>query len=359
LSTPYLTIDIGKIEHNSRCIVDLCASRGIEVAGVTKGVCGHPEIARAMLRAGVSEIADSRLANIDRLRKNGVDARFMLVRVPALSEAERVVESVDLSLNSELAVLAALSRASHQRGSVHEVIVMVDLGDLREGVWPDELMEFVGSAVELPGIRVKGLGTNLACFSGVIPNEYNMGQLVDLAEQIESTYHFRLELVSGANSSGLALIHSGRLPGRINHARIGEAILLGRETTQRTPWPGTFQDAFTLGAEVLQLRKKPSIPRGDVGQDAFGNRRCVPDRGDIVCALVNVGREDVDVGGVTPWDPRLSILGASSGYLALDASDAASDLRVGDELLFSLNYSALLAAMTSEYVEKRVLPIAD
>lgn len=353
MTTPYLTIDLDKIEHNARSIVELCRRRGIEVAGVTKGVCGHPEIAKAMVRAGVTAIADSRLENIDRLKAGGVDTPFMLVRVPALSAVDHVVESVDLSLNSELAVLDALSRAAARRGCIHEVILMVDLGDLREGVWPDDLPTFLAAAIELPGIRIKGLGTNLACFGGVIPSEDNMARLVELADGIEQKFRIDLELISGANSSGLSLIAAGQMPDRVNHARIGEAILLGRETTHRDPWPGTYQDAFTLHAEILELKNKPSSPSGEIGQDAFGGHPGFEDRGDILCALLNVGREDVDVHGIVPIDTRFSILGASSGYLVIDASRAAKGLRVGDELMFSVNYSALLAAMTSEYVKKR------
>ncbi len=353
MTTPYLTIDLGKIEHNARSIVELCGRCGIEVAGVTKGVCGHPGVAKAMVRAGVTAIADSRLENIDRLKAGGVDTPFMLVRLPALSAVDRVVDSVDLSLNSELAVLDALSRAAEKRGCIHEVILMVDLGDLREGVWPDDLPTFLAAAIELPGIRIKGLGTNLACFGGVIPSEDNMARLVELADGIEQKFRIELELVSGANSSGLSLIAAGQMPDRVNHARIGEAILLGRETTHRDPWPGTYQDAFTLHAEILELKNKPSSPFGELGEDAFGGHPGFEDRGDILSALLNVGREDVDVHGITPIDARFSILGASSGYLVIDASSAAGGVHVGDELKFSLNYSALLAAMTSEYVKKR------
>lgn len=306
-----------------------------------------------MVRAGVTAIADSRLENIDRLKVGGVDTPFMLIRVPALSAVDHVVESADLSLNSELAVLDALSRAAARRGGIHEVILMVDIGDLREGVWPDDLPTFLAAAIELPGIRIKGLGTNLACFGGVIPSEDNMARLVELADGIEQRFGIDLELISGANSSGLSLIATGKMPDRVNHARIGEAILLGRETTHRDPWPGTYQDAFTLHAEILELKNKPSSPSGEIGQDAFGGHPGFEDRGDILCALLNVGREDVDVHGIVPIDTRFSILGASSGYLVIDASRAAEGLQVGDELMFSVNYSALLAAMTSEYVKKR------
>ena len=44
--------------------------------------------------------------------------------------------------------------------------------------------------------------------------------------------------------------------------------------------------------------------------------------------------------------------GASSGYLVVDVTDAMEELQVGDELGFYPNYSALLRAMSSEYVRK-------
>jgi predicted amino acid racemase len=352
MAYPRLTIDLDKIEHNARTILTLCRAHGIEVAGVTKATCGNPEVARAMLRGGVSAIADSRLENIQRLKKAGVESQFMLLRLPALSRVDEVVDSVAVSLNSELAVLEKISATARRCGRVHDVILMVDLGDLREGIWPDELIPFAGEASKLSGIRIKGVGTNLACFAGVVPDEKNMHRLVELATAIEQNCDLRLDWISGINSSGLKLIASGGMPERVNHARIGEAILLGRETTHREAWPETWQDAFVLQCEVLELKKKPSVPLGERSEDAFGKSPEFVNHGEIVRALLNVGREDIDVEGITPLDRRLTILGASSGYLAIDVTAATGSIQVGDTVTFSLNYSALLAAMTSEYVRK-------
>ena len=235
MSHPYIAIDLDKIEHNARTIVELCQAQGISVVGVTKCTCGHPEIAKAMRRGGVVAIGESQLENIQRLKSAGVDGPFMLLRLPAPSEAEEVVATVDLSLNSELSVLAALSQAAQRRGRRHDVIVMVDLGDLREGLWPGELKNFISAALRLPGIRIAGLGTNLACFGGVMPSEDNMRRLSEFADEIERKFALQLQWTSGANSSGLNLIAAGRMPARVNQARIGEAILLGRETTHRQP----------------------------------------------------------------------------------------------------------------------------
>jgi predicted amino acid racemase len=352
MMTPYLSIDLAKIEHNARTIVALCRPHGIVVAGVTKLVCGHPEVARAMLRGGVSSLADARLENIRRIQAAGIQAPCLLLRLPPLSAVDTVVQAVDISLNSELRTLEALSAAALRHHRQHAIILMLDLGDLREGVWPDRLPALLARAIELPGIRIAGLGANLACFAGVVPTPALMQSLVALAEAIESQFGLAFEWISGINSSGLALIAAGQMPRRVNHARIGEAILLGRETIRREPWPGTYQDAFCLYAEVLELKRKPSVPVGVRSQDAFGQQPSFEDRGEILRALVNVGREDITLAGLKPLDTRLRLLGASSGYLVLDVSAAAGDTQVGDKLAFSLNYGALLRAMTSEYVSK-------
>ena len=355
MKTPYLSIDLDKIEHNSRTIVGLCNEHGIEVTGVTKVTCGNPEVAKAMLSGGVASIADSRLENIQRLKSAGIDTSFMLLRVPPLSAVDEVVEFVDLSLNSELAVLEGLSGAAIRTGKVHDVILMVDLGDLREGIWLNDVIPFVREAIKLEGVRIKGIGTNLACFGGVVPSEDIMNQLVELANEIENSFAITLEWVSGINSSGLEMIASAKMPWRINHARIGEAILLGRETIHRKPWPDTFQDVFVLYAEILELKNKPSLPVGERSEDAFGQLPEFEDKGDVLRALVNVGREDIDIKGIIPLDSRINVLGGSSGYLVLDVTAVEDNICVGDELTFSLNYSALLTAMTSEYVRKHTL----
>jgi predicted amino acid racemase len=355
MTHPYVTIELDKIEHNTRTIVALCQAHGIAVTGVTKGTAGHPEVAKAMVRGGVTSIGESQLENIQRLKTAAIPAPCMLLRLPALSEVDEIIRTVDVSLNSELTVLAGLSQAAQRQQRVHDVIVMVDLGDLREGLWPDEVIPFIREALHFPGIRIVGLGTNLACFAGVVPSVDNMQRLVEVADEVECALDFRFEWLSGVNSSGLNLIASRQMPPRINHARIGEAILLGRETTHRQPWPGTMQDAFVLHAEILELKQKPSLPVGERSEDAFGHLTNFANHGVRLRALVNVGREEVTIEGITPHDQRLTILGASSSYLVMDMTAAAGDYHVGDELTFSLNYGALLTAMTSEYVQKRPL----
>jgi predicted amino acid racemase/arginase family enzyme len=317
-----------------------------------------PQVARAMLRGGAIGIGESRFENIRRLRDSGIDCPILLLRSPPLSRVEEVVGSVDISLNSELAIIRELSRVAERMSRVHDIILMVDLGDLREGIWPDDLVPTVEQVRALPGVRIVGIGTNLTCFGAVLPTDENMSALVAHASQLEQRFGLKLRYVSGGNSSSLPLLLSGRMPAGVNNLRIGEAILQGgRDTFHSEPWRALDRDAFRLTGELLEVKVKPSVPIGTTGVDAFGKRPVFEDKGDRRRGILNIGREDVVVEGLTPTDSRVAVLGASSDHLVLDLTETFPTPEVGSLLSFHMGYGALLAAMTSEYVEKE--PMLD
>jgi len=355
MSGPEIIVDINKIRENTRILVNFCSSKGISVTGVTKVTCGMPLVARAMLDGGAVSIGESRIENIQRLRSSGINAPVMMLRIPPLSGVDEIVTSVDISLNSELPVIRSLSDAAVRKGKVHKIILMVDLGDLREGIWPSDLMDICREVVELKGVQIAGIGTNLTCFGGVLPSRRNMSDLVGYAEKIEESFGIDMEIISGGNSSSLPLLMEGGIPGRINHLRLGESIVLGRETVKGTLWPGCHPDAFQLSTEVIELKKKPSVPIGETGMDAFGKTPVFSDKGDILRGILNVGREDVVIDSLVPVDCGISILGASSDHLLVDVTKSSTELHLGDKIIFNLNYGALLAAMTSRYVKKKPL----
>ncbi|MCX8007226.1 MAG: alanine/ornithine racemase family PLP-dependent enzyme [Coriobacteriia bacterium] len=347
---PLLTVDLGAIEHNARRVVEALGGR--QVVGVTKVTCGAPEVARAMLRGGCGAIGDSRLANIARMRAAGVRAPFWLLRAMPPEAAEEVVSLADVSLQSEVVTLRALDAASARAGIRHAVVAMVDLGDLREGMMPDSLSEFVRVAARLQHLDLIGVGTSLTCFGGVVPDAENLGRLVRLAADAEAVIGRRL-VVSGGMSSSLDALVAGELPARVDNLRIGESILLGVSTVSRTPILGLRTDAITLEAPVVEVARKPSVPQGRVAQDAFGGRPAFADRGQRSRAICAIGRQDVVPEGLTPLDVGVEVLGASSDHLVLDVEGVSPPPAVGDKLRFRPSYGATLALFTSPYVEKR------
>ncbi|WIY82700.1 alanine/ornithine racemase family PLP-dependent enzyme [Propionimicrobium sp. PCR01-08-3] len=353
--TPRLEIYPERIAGNARALIAECAAHGIQVAAVSKVMQAHPVVLEAFADAEVAMVADSRIANLVRVTEFGLRAPRLLLRPPSPSEASRAVRWADYSLNSSAETVAALSRAAVEQKTRHAVIMMVDVGDLREGIWPDRVIDEVAKAASLPQIELAGLGTNLACYGGVLPSAEKMAMLVDLREQCRQATGLSLDLLSGGNSANLNLLASGAMPDEINHLRLGESIILGRETLDRKPWRGTRQDAVRVVAEVIELERKPSVPVGEVGQDAFGQYPVVVDRGTRWRAICNLGRQDASPDGLTPQDPGIIVVGASSDHLILDVTDASSEVRLGSELSFSPNYAALLAASTSPYVHKQAV----
>ncbi|MDD2715129.1 MAG: alanine/ornithine racemase family PLP-dependent enzyme [Candidatus Wallbacteria bacterium] len=348
----YLEINLDKIRQNVSTVSSICRRYGVTLYGVTKVFCADPRIVKSFLDGGVAGLADSRIENIIKLKELNTGLPLMLLRLSSQSEARDVVTLCDLSLNSEISTLKALDRAAREFDRVHETVIMVDLGDLREGVLPDKLFELIAEAVLFKNLRIIGLGTNAACFGGVIPTPENMGQLLNLKHQVERKFKLKLPFVSGGNSSALPLLQSGKMPAGINNFRVGEAIALGRNVIDRSPYPGTTQDTFVFKGEIVEYRDKPSVPIGDRGQNAFGETEEFPERGIIRRAIVAAGRQDLKPDGMMPADSLVSVLGGSSDHLILEIRGRKNRYKVGDFLEFYPNYGSLLALMTSPYIKK-------
>lgn len=349
MTAPRMETDLHKVEQNTRILVDRLAPVGIRVIGITKAALGSPAIAAAMLRGGAYGLGDSRVPNLARLA--GLDRlpSRTLIRSPMLSQVDRVVGVADISLNTESAVLAALDRAASRAGRPHGIVLMVELGDLREGIAVQDVPEAVRAVRGHPSLRLAGLGANLACQHGVVPDDRNMGVLSGLVEDVEARHGFSLEVVSGGNSANLNWALNTDRVGRIDELRLGEAILLGVDPLYRTPIPGLHTDAFTVTAEVIEVATKPALPWGDRAQAAFGEAPHRTGGGTVRQAILALGRQDVDLLGLQP-PPGITILGMSSDHLVVDLGD--HTVAVGDEIDFGVGYGALVRAMASPFVTK-------
>ncbi|MDW7678850.1 MAG: ornithine racemase Orr [Bacillota bacterium] len=346
---PRIKINLKKLTENAAEIVKLCAPAGVKVSAVTKGFCAKPQAADALLKGGINSLADSRIENLRKFQP--LKTEKMLLRIPMISQAEEVVWFSDISLNSQWETIQALNKAAGRRGVRHGIILMTDLGDLREGIFDRrEFLELVKKASRVNHIDLKGIGTNLTCFGAIIPDEKNLGQLVSLADEAADLVGKPLEFVSGGNSSTIYLLQQGRLPKGINHLRIGESILLGTESAYGAKLPHMHYDCFQLVAELVEVETKPSMPIGTIGKDAFGQIPYFEDRGIRKRAIAAVGKQDFATHSIKPMEQGVEILGASSDHLILDITDARKDYKVGDELTFSLSYGAMLALNTSAYV---------
>ncbi|WP_211270665.1 alanine/ornithine racemase family PLP-dependent enzyme [Paenisporosarcina indica] len=349
---PRIEINLAKIAHNADILLNLYDSKGVGLMAVTKGVCGSPKIARVLVAQGIQILGDSKLKNLKKMRDAKIGAEYVLLRSPALSEVESVVDYADISLNTELVIIKRLSDIALNRKKMHKIILMVEMGDLREGIMPEDLESFIQKVLELPGIDLVGIGANYACFGGVKPDEDKMKKLSSLAVQIEERFSLSLSFVSGGNSANHSWLMATESSGRINNLRLGEAILLGRETLSRKAIAGLYTDAFTFVSEVIESKIKPSVPYGEIAQNVLGIFPQFEERGNIRRAILGVGFQDALISGLTP-KLDLDILGSSSDHTVLDAKKV--NLLVGDEVAFFVNYGAMLSVMSSPNIFKKYI----
>ncbi|BBJ28177.1 alanine/ornithine racemase family PLP-dependent enzyme [Athalassotoga saccharophila] len=351
MAYPRLVSNMESIKYNVREISKMCHENGIELVGVVKVAKGEPLLAKTYLENGVDIIGDSRMQNIKRMRKDGVNGPFMLLRIPMMSEIEDVVESVDIVLVSELETVKKIGEVATSRGKRQKIIYMVDIGDLREGVWFTKAVDEIVESSKIKGIDLYGIGTNLGCYGGVIPDPDNMRLLAKIGDKIRSQ-GVNFKVISGGNTAALYMVKDKKIPPSINEYRLGESLILGTDTTNNISFEFLKQDTFTLEAEIIELKTKPSVPYGRIGRDAMGRVPVFEDLGDRLKAIIAIGEQDIDPAGLIPLNKGIKVLHASSDHTVLDVSDFDGNLKLGDILKFRLTYSALLRAMTSEYVEK-------
>jgi len=352
---PRLLINLPSIKDNTDYVVKTCGRNKIKITGVTKSFCGAPPLAAEMLRGGIEVLADARIANLRLLRKSFPKAKLMLLRITMPGEAAETVAICDRSVNSELATIEQLNTLAGQAGKKHGIILMVDMGDLREGLWPDDVLAAALSVEGLPHVELIGLATNFGCFGGVLPDATNTGAFARLAMQVEEGIKRPLEVISIGGTTCLELAQSGQLHPKINDLRIGEAISVGTSASQHgAPISGMHQNGFRLLAELVEIQDKPSVPIGQIGPDAFGNIPHFADKGIMRRGVLAIGKQDTSFDLLRPIDENIEILGGSSDHMICDLTSC-GEYHVGDVVEFEVGWSAMLHLMTSPYVEKEYL----
>lgn len=347
---PFITVNLKKIEENSRVINELCSRNGINLTAVTKCFCADESIVKAMITGGIGSFADSRVKNLKRLEKFNVE-RF-LIRIPMISEAEQVVRYADYSINSSWETVSFLGKEAVKQNKTHKIILIIDIGDLREGCLIENALEEARKITEIQGVNLIGVAANYGCFGGVMPGYDNLMSLVHIAEEIKDKLHCHIDIISGGNSFTYTNMVEGTLPKGINHFRFGDIFLTGFDSRRNKTVPGTNGDAIKLTGEIVEIKRKPSKPYGEIDRNAFGEIPVFQDKGIRNRAIVAIGRQDIRVEDLLPLDNGIEILGASSDHLILDVEHCKRKLYLGDKVEFSMKYGAILAAFTSEYVDK-------
>jgi len=345
---PKLIINPKKYLDNLNQVLPLFKMKDISIMAITKVFLADENLVEMINQTDIEYIADSRIQNLKKIKTN---KKKVLLRLPSLSEAKETVKYADVSLNSEFSVINKLNFHAKKMNQMHEIILMFDLGDLREGIYYKEpYLKTVDTILKLKHIKLLGIGSNLTCYGGVVPTHVTMKKLIEIKENIEKTFHITLNVISGGNSSLFPFIENNDYPKEINNIRLGELLILGRETSFGNQIPYLHDDVITLDAEIIELKIKPSYPEGELGLNAFGEKVLFVDYGNIKRGILAIGKQDVHHEHLIP-EKGIKILGSSSDHLIVEI-DQAHSYKVGDHLSFKLTYGGILSLMQSKYVRR-------
>ncbi|PRY91954.1 putative amino acid racemase [Marinilabilia salmonicolor] len=354
----FITLDRKKLKENYNYLDNLFGEHSIDWAIVTKMLCGNKAYLKEVFDLGIKQVCDSRVSNLKAIKAVNPEMETIYIKPPPKRSIPSIVRYADVSMNTTFETVQLLSEEARRQGKTHKIIIMVEMGELREGVMRDDVVDFYSRVFEMPNIEVIGIGTNLSCLYGVLPNQDKLIQLSLYKQLIENKFNKKIPYVSGGSSVTIPLIHQGLLPETINHFRVGETLFLGTNVYDGSQFEFMHNDVIKIYAEIIELFEKPTVPQGDMGsnlegetfefdQDKSNERSCR--------ALIDLGLLDIEEKRLIPADDSFDLAGASSDMIVVNLGDNERNLKVGDLLEFKTDYMGALRLLNSRYIDKRVI----
>ncbi len=360
-----LLIYTDKIKNNIKYLSSYFKEHNIQWSLITKVFSGDKEFLKHILTEDViqmiNSIGDSRLTSLKNLKEVNPNMKTIYVKPPAKIYADEVVAYADISQNSSFSTIMALNDAAEKVNKIHQIIIMIELGELREGVKVTDIMQFYEKVFELPHIEVIGIGSNLGCMYGVEPTYEKLIQLSRYKELISKKFNKELKLISGGTSITLPLIENKVIPIDINHFRIGEAAFFGITPLTNEKFKDLSTDTFEFVANIIELENKSVVPDGRIGDANIGHTAEYDekDRGESSFkAILDFGLLDVDKENLEAKDKDIIFVGVTSDMLVVDIGNnrtANGEVKysIGDTMHFKPNYMAVARLLNSKFIDKK------
>lgn len=354
----YIELNKEKLLYNYYFLNNLFEENNISWGVVTKILCGNKDYLKLLLDLGINEVHDSRMSNLKVIKKINPDVQTVYIKPPPKNIIRSLVKYADVSMNTEFYTIKSISEEASRQNKIHRIIIMVEMGDLREGVMGDELIDFYSSVFKLSNIEVIGLGTNLNCLNGIMPTHDKMVQLSLYKQLIEARFNKKIPWISGGSSVTIPMIYKKLIPKGVNHFRIGESLFFGNNLITNKPIKGMKNDIFKLYAEIIELIEKPMVPMGEVGVNVAGESPEIDENNfgkTSFRAILDIGLLDIDTKNLTPTRKNFKFSGASSDMIVLDLGRNSGKLKIGDYIEFKLDYMGALRILNSDYIDKKIV----
>jgi len=353
----FITLDSKKLKSNYDYLDTLFKKNDIKFSIVAKVLCGNKLFLTELLKFNINQVCDSRVSNLKDIKSINPKIETIFIRPTPKNSIASVVKYADISINTEVETIKLLSQEAKRQKKVHKIIIMIELGELREGVLGEAFIAFYESIFRLENIQVVGIGANLSCLYGVLPNKDKLIQLSLYKQLIEAKFNKKIPFVSGGSSVTIPMIFNNQLPKGINHFRVGETLFLGTNAYDHTEIKEMHPDIFILYSQIIELIEKPMVPSGKRGTNVEGESFDFKKENigkTTHRAIIDLGLLDVEVNHIELVDKSLKLAGASSDMIIVDLDENKKNLKVGDLIEFKLDYMGLLRIMNSKYIIKKV-----
>jgi len=354
----HIELNRERLLHNFKFLDSLFQENNINWGMVSKVLCGNKNYLKVLLDLGIREIHDSRISNLKVIKSIDPTVQTVYIKPPPKKSIKSLVKYADVSLNTEFETIKLISEEARHQNKTHKIIIMIEMGDLREGVMGEDLIDFYSSVFKLPNINVVGIGTNLNCLNGIMPTHDKMVQLSLYEQLIEATFNKKIPWVSGGSSVTIPMIYKKLIPKGVNHFRVGETLFFGNNLIDNKPIKGMKTDVFKLYAEVIEVTEKPKVPIGEVGTNVAGESPELNEQDfgkTSFRAILDIGLLDIDIKNITPYKKSFKFSGASSDMIVLDIGRNSGKLKVGDFVEFRPDYMGALRILNSDYIEKKIV----
>ncbi|MHC5202507.1 alanine racemase [Myroides sp. LJL119] len=351
----YIILNKKKLEHNYYYLNSFFKDNAIQWSAVSKILCGHRKYLQLLLDLKPQSISDSRISNLKTVKQIDPLCQTIYIKPPSKAVIADIIQYADISLNSDLYTIDLLNQHALKKNMIHKIILMIDLGELREGVMRDDFLDLFAATQKFKNIQVVGIGSNLSCLYGVLPNADKLNQLNLYKQLVEIKHNIKLDYLSGGSSVTIPLIQNQVLPKQINHFRVGETLFMGTNAFDHTAFENLEQNVFELRAEIIELYEKPIVPSGELGVNVDGQTTSF-DQNDVgkktIRALIDIGLLDVDIKHLTSADPSVIIEAATSDITVLDLGENLNNYKVGSSVKLHLDYMGIVRIMNSKYIDK-------
>jgi predicted amino acid racemase len=232
------------------------------------------------------------------------------------------------------------------------MLLMVETGDLRDGIpWAD-LPGVVRSLAREPGLVLRGLGTNLGCLAGAVPDGQALETMAEGLRAVRRATGQPLPEFSLGGTVFWDTLARGPIPPEFTEFRVGEAVFFGWNTSLGKAVPG-LSPVFRLDLDVLEAWEKDvrSKPLGPAGFNAFGLRSSQTLTGLRRRAVLDGGGNFAPAAALTPEDAGCILVGETHEYTVVDWQALGRPLVSGDRLSFRPAYEAVARSFLSPFLE--------